>query len=317
VKPITLFDTSIATKNVGDLIIMEAVKEQITGIIPSKQIITIPSHLPITRKGWGLLKSSEFSLVGGTNLLSSHLLKYRQWKFNLSDLFCLKKTVLMGVGWWQYQDKPDLYSKMVWKRVLHKEMLHSVRDSFTEKHLKSMGFDNVTNTGCPTMWGLTPEHCSQIRPEKGDSVIFTLTDYNQNPGADIKLVNTLLDNYPTVSFWPQGTGDMNYFNSLASKFKRDVKVLNPNLTCLNEELLLSGVDYVGTRLHAGVRALQLKVRTIIIGIDNRALEKSRDFNLNVIDRKNIDDLDVLINKDIITAIELPIDNIKRWKAQFL
>ena len=47
------------------------------------------------------------------------------------------------------------------------------------------------------------------------------------------------------------------------------------------------IDYVGTRLHAGIRALQHKKRTIIIGIDNRAIEKAKDFNLTVIDRKNI------------------------------
>lgn len=314
---VTLFDTSIATENVGDLIIMDSVKKEITDIMPTQQIITIPSHLPITRKGWRLLNSSDFSLVGGTNLLSSHLLKYRQWKFNLTDLFCLKNTVLMGVGWWQYQDEPDLYSKMIWKRVLHKDMLHSVRDSFTEKQLRAMGINNVINTGCATMWDLTTEHCEQIPTSKGKSVILTLTDYNKAQEADVKLVNTLLDNYSSVSFWPQGTGDIDYFNSISSQFNNNVTLLDPNLTCLNKALQFPSVDYVGTRLHAGIRALQLKVRTIIIGIDNRALEKARDFNLNVIDRNEIDKIDALINENIETNIKLPEENIKKWKAQFL
>ena len=315
-KPITLFDTSIASKNVGDFVIMDAVKEHVAEILPARQIISMPSHLPITRRGWKSLDSTEFSLVGGTNLLSSHLLKYRQWEFNFSDLLYLKNAVLMGVGWWQYQDEPDFISKRIWKRILHKEMIHSVRDSFTEKYLKSMGFENVLNTGCPTMWNLTPEHCAQINAEKGRSVIFTLTDYNKDLASDVKLINSLLTHYESVSFWPQGTGDTAYFNTLTPELVGKVKILSPNLTCLNHELSADGVDYVGTRLHAGVRALQLKVRTLIIGIDNRALEKARDFGLNVLDRKEIDSIDHLINETNSTHIRLPIDNIESWKAQF-
>jgi polysaccharide pyruvyl transferase WcaK-like protein len=313
---ITLFDTSIASENIGDFIIMDAVKEQLSSIIPDKQIVTLPTHDTFGRDGRRLLNISEYSLVGGTNLLSSHLCKYKQWKFSKRSLNSLNHAVLMGVGWWQYQNSPDLYSKLTWNRVLHKNMLHSVRDSYTEKQLYKMGIKNVINTSCPTMWNLTAEHCGQIRSSKGNSVVVTLTDYNQDRDADLKLINCLLDNYAEVSFWPQGSNDINYFQSLYSLFKREVKLLNPNLFALNAALTHSGVDYVGTRLHAGVRALQYKVRSIIIGIDNRATEKARDFNIIVLDRKKIKELNYLINKPIINDIQLPLENIKTWKSQF-
>ncbi|WP_163131645.1 polysaccharide pyruvyl transferase family protein [Agarivorans sp. Alg241-V36] len=314
---ITLFDTSIASKNVGDFIIMDAVNEQLANIIPFEQIVTLPTHDTFGREGRRVLNLSEYSIVGGTNLLSSHLLRYQQWKFGAKDLLTLNHAVLMGVGWWQYQNSPDLYSRTVWNRVLNKKMLHSVRDSFTEKQLSKMGIKNVINTSCSTMWGLTPEHCKKINQSKSNNVVVTLTDYNRDPNADLKLINCLLDNYSEVSFWPQGSGDVSYFESLHSLFKRNVTLLNPSLTCLNNALSNADVDYVGTRLHAGIRALQYKKRTIIIGIDNRAIEKSIDFNLTVLKRTDIEKLNALINKEIETKIRIPFENIQTWKSQFV
>jgi len=313
---ITLFDTSIASKNIGDFIIMDAVREQLSCIIPFEHMVTLPTHDYIGKEGRRILNQSDYALVGGTNLLSSHLLNYMQWKLHFKDLFYLNKAVLMGVGWWQYQSSPDKYSKVIWNQILNNEMLHSVRDSFTEKMLLKMGVTNVINTSCSTMWNLTPEHCRGIKHSKADSVIATLTDYNQDRDADLSFMNCLLDNYSDVYFWPQGTGDIHYFQSLLTSLNREVKLLNPNLESLNKALLAGNVDYIGTRLHAGIRALQYKVRTVIIGIDNRAIEKSHDFNLTVLDRKEIDGLNSLININIKTEINLPIENINAWKSQF-
>ena len=80
----------------------------------------------------------------------------------------------------------------------------------------------------------------------------------------------------------------------------------------NEE----SIDFVGTRLHAGVRALQNRRRTIILGIDNRAFEKAKDFNLTVCPRDDLDKLNELINSNLQTQINLPNENIARWKSQF-
>lgn len=311
-----LFDTSIASSNVGDFIIMDAVKEQLAALDALPQCASLPTHDSFGKEGRSLLLQSNFSIVGGTNLLSSHLLKYKQWRFKYTDLPWLSNCVLMGVGWWQYQDVPDQFSSLVWKRVLHKEMLHSVRDSFTESQLKAIGLTNVINTGCPTMWNLTPEHCAAISADKSNRVVFTLTDYNQDRDSDLKLISVLKSIYQDVYFWPQGSGDISYFNSLPREAIGDVKVMPPHLNSLNAVLDSGNIDYVGTRLHAGIRALQRKIRCLIIGIDNRAIEKSKDFGLPVLSRADIDRLRDLLCSPIHLDIRLPEENINVWKQQF-
>lgn len=77
------------------------------------------------------------------------------------------------------------------------------------------------------------------------------------------------------------------------------------------------VDYVGTRLHAGIHAMNYRIRSIIIAIDNRAIEMARDFQLPIIDRVNIEtDLRKMIQSDFMTKVKIPVDNINLWKAQF-
>lgn len=313
---ICLFDTSIASLNVGDFIIMDAVKKQLSLIDKLPQLVSLPTHDNFGKEGRKIMSTAEFSLVGGTNLLSSELLKYRQWKFKFTDLAYMRNCILMGVGWWQYQNKPDLISEVIWKRILHKEMIHSVRDSFTQNQLKSIGVTNVINTGCPTMWQLTPEHCSTISEGIGKRVVFTLTDYNQDLIADGNLITSLKQNYEEVVFWPQGSEDIYYFNKFEEKIRANILILPPQLSALDEHLCLENTDYIGTRLHAGIRALQHKVRTLIIGIDNRAIEKSKDFNLPVLARKDIDNINKKINEKCGIEINMPWENINAWKSQF-
>jgi polysaccharide pyruvyl transferase WcaK-like protein len=316
-KLVTLFDTSIASLNIGDGIIMDAVREHLQPLI-TDQMVTMSTHSPNGKPGRKITKKSDYSIIGGTNLLASHLRKFNQWKFSYLDLIGLNNVVLMGVGWWQYQAKPDLYTKLIYRKILSANMLHSVRDSYTEKMLKSIGIDNVINTGCMTMWNLTPEHCSLIPSKKSDSVIFTITDYNPDIANDTNLIKTLLENYKLVTFWPQGAGDIGYFTKLIAanpQFKQ-VVILNATLDAYNDFLSTHNTDYIGTRLHAGVRALQFKRRTIIIGIDNRAKEKAKDFNIVVVDRNTEMALASLINKSLEMNIQLPIENIEKWKSQF-
>ena len=58
------------------------------------------------------------------------------------------------------------------------------------------------------------------------------------------------------------------------------------------------------------------VRTIIIGVDNRALEKKKDFNLPVINRKEIEDLNNMINSSYSLDIKLPTQDIIKFKEWF-
>lgn len=240
---------------------------------------------------------------------------FRQWDINIFNANNIGPCVLVGVGWWQYGDDPNYYTKKLYKKVLSHDLYHSVRDSYTEKQMKKMGFNNVINTGCPTMWNLTKEHCLKIPKVKSNDVVCTITDYNRDFTRDKKMFEILLDNYNNVYLWLQGTKDQEYFSKLNINNKK-IKLIPPSLKAY-DSILEKDIDYVGTRLHAGIRALQKKKRTIIIAIDNRANEKQKDFNLKCISRNDVEDLGEVIKSNFYTEINIPIDNIKKWKSQFV
>ncbi|MDP3587814.1 MAG: polysaccharide pyruvyl transferase family protein [Sulfuricurvum sp.] len=315
-KKITIFDTSIASENIGDFIIMDSVNRELKELFKNDMLFYSLTHDKVSRATYRLNKISDYSFIGGTNLLSSNMNSYNQWKINLIDSLFFKNIILMGVGWWQYQKKPNFYTKYLLKKVLNKNILHSVRDSHTEMMLKSIGINNVINTGCMTMWKLNREHCTNIPKSKSNNVVFTLTDYNKDVLNDQKLINILIQNYKRIYFWPQGSGDLEYIKTL--KNINNIEIIGGNLFSYDELLDDASIDldFIGTRLHAGIRALQKSRRTIILGIDNRAEEKSKDFNLKVLARKDIDKLEEMLKDDFLIEININEENINQWKKQF-
>ncbi|OJV15954.1 MAG: hypothetical protein BGO21_30510 [Dyadobacter sp. 50-39] len=310
-------DPSIGTSNMGDYIIQDAVKKYIRQTFPSSFVSTFPSQLSRKMDSVNLMQGQDIILVGGTNLLASNMESRFQWKVNPRDAYFLaNKIVLFGVGWWQYQDSPNPYTSQLYNNLLSKNFIHSVRDSYTRDKLHSIGIKNVVNTTCPTLWELTPEKCMAIPVKKASDVITTLTFYNKNYEQDRALIGTLQANYRNVYVWIQGFEDLHYLKELAPGMERIVTV-NPDLAFYNEALTGNDdIEYVGTRLHAGVRALQLGKRTLIVAVDNRAVEISKDTNLNVIRREDLDKCLNFINQDYVTDIRLPEEEIQLWKNQF-
>jgi polysaccharide pyruvyl transferase WcaK-like protein len=314
-KKILIYEPSILSENVGDFIIMDAVKEHLYTIFPNDMFFSAITQDKMPERTYKLNELCDYSFVGGTNILSSRMRRQRPWR--IKDTSYIHNLVLMGVGWADYQKTPDLYSRFLLKRLLHNDILHSVRDSYTEKMLISAGITNVINTGCPTMWNLTEDHCSKIPSKKADNVLFTLTDYSQDIKNDKLLIDLLKQNYKKVFFWPQGSKDMDYIQQISDL--DGIELVGGNLHAYNALLEDTSIelDYIGTRLHGGIRALQQFRRTIIIVIDNRAREKANDFNLNVIERTDIENsLVTLINSAFSTKININIENINIWKRQF-
>lgn len=314
-KCATLFDTSVATRNLGDKIIMDSVSKIISEVLPNDQLFNVPTHNYLTIDSWKCLKESSISVVGGSNLLSSNMPFYQQWKVTPLDLLFTPPTVLMGVGWWQYQSRPNWYTRWMLNKITKGSLIHSVRDNYTKNMLSSIGIDNVINTGCPTMWELTPEHCASIPTTQAESVVFTLTDYRKDPSNDFKLIELLAQQYSKVYFWPQGSGDISYFESLEASSIVDAR-LPARVDSFNELLDQEEVDYVGTRLHAGIRAMQKKKRAIILAVDNRATEKAKDTGLCVIQRSDLDSISEKIQSEWSTELSLDFFEIDRWKKQF-
>jgi len=313
-KKILIYEPSILSRNVGDFIIIDAVREQLHEVFPDGMFFNAITQDRMPKRTYKLDNECDYSFIGGTNILSSHMRKRKLWK--IKDTFYINNLILMGVGWLAYQDKPDLYTKYIFKHILHPEILHSVRDSYTEKKMISAGITNVINTGCPTTWKLTPDHCSKIPRKKAENVVFTLTDYDRDLENDKLLIKLLKQTYKKVYFWPQGSSDLEYIKLLTDL--SGIDILGGNLISYNT-LLQSDIelDYIGTRLHGGIRALQYFKRTILIIIDNRAREKGSDFNFKTIERTNIsNDLETLIYSDFPTEININLKNINIWKQQF-
>ncbi len=140
----------------------------------------------------------------------------------------------------------------------------------------------------------------------------TLTFYKKNKSKDREILNLLSDHYETVYLWLQGLSDFDYLKELKIE-KMNLIVIPPSLELYDAILEEQNIDYVGTRLHAGIRALQKNVRTLILAVDNRASEIGRDINLNVINRDQTELILPFINNSYQTQLKLPKQNIFNWK----
>ncbi len=312
-KDIGILNPAIGTSNLGDLIIYESVYNNLRKIYPKDLVTNFPTQIHTSFDAMSLMRERDLLFISGTNLLSSNLETKLQWKIHRGHKKFLKnKVVLFGCGWWQYQDEINSYTKDIYETVFNKEVLHSARDQYTVDKLKNIGIENVVNTTCPTLWNITPEKCKLIPKVKGEEVVTTLTFYHKNAVLDYRMLEILSKNYKKVHLWIQGMNDVHYYNEINSGFK-NIELLPPTMEAFDKILLNTNIDYVGTRLHAGVRALQNNVRTLILAVDNRALEIGKDVNLNVIKRENVEDSLEFINNDYQTDIKLPLENIERWK----
>lgn len=305
---------SIGSENIGDHIIQQYIDRIMAELFPSRMTISFPTRSWLSSENKAYLEHSKYAFVCGTNLLTSHMeRKPRQWCLNPLDAKKMK-AILLGVGWWQYQDDPDIYTQWLLKNILCGDHIHSVRDSYTEKKLRSIGITNVLNTACPTMWNLTEEHCAKIPHEKAKAVVTTLTNYNKNMEKDAKLLQCLSESYETVYVWLQAIEDYDYLKNL--NWLDKVSVIPPTLS-VYEEILRTDVDYVGTRLHGGIHALNYGKRSLILAVDNRAKEIAKDTGLPVVAREiEMEQLRKYIEEERETIIMLPMENINAWKEQF-
>lgn len=309
-KPV-LLDPAFDGDNVGDQIIMENCLLQLPSEFTNDNVIHVPTHRDLTNREQEDLLSAKLKILCGTNALSGHMRSYGLWRMN-SHIRIYKNTVLMGVGFDSNNKTFDFYTKLLFMTILSSKYLHSVRDTFSEAMLRSIGIKNVVYTGCPTMWKITPELCSRIPRNKADYAVCTLTDYNRDIQMDQTMLDILSEEYKRVFLWPQGIEDNEYFQKV--RLKNNIEIVPFGLEAYDKILDLKNVDYIGTRLHAGIRALGKGHRTIVISIDNRARNIGKDTGLPVIERE---DIEVLlrqrINSEFVTDIKLPIDNIRRWK----
>lgn len=203
-KNIILFNPGQSSLNLGDKIIEDGCKSVLQNVFTDDQYIDISTHLPISNKYLKYIDEPTVKFVLGSNLLMSNMCgRFRQWDIKIWNKKVIRDVVLLGVGWHQYSKNANLYTKNLYRKILSSNYIHSVRDEYTKNKLEQIGIKNVINTGCPTLWKLTEEHCKEIPRNKAENVVCTLTDYRKDPEKDKKILSILKDNYQKVYFWPQ------------------------------------------------------------------------------------------------------------------
>jgi hypothetical protein len=301
---------------------MEGVKRGLADIFDGNYVVPFPTHTtPFSvwqsyfwwKAKW--VENAEYKFIGGSNLFATNL-RYPTNDLNINLLNCkpLKNSVFCGVGNSTLDKKTNWYTQKIYKRILSQEFIHSLRDEASREMLESYGFEGI-NTGCPSLWDITPELCKEIPNEKSDSVVFTLTGAGQrDPMRDQEMLSVLKKNYKQRFFWVQTIWDTDYLQTLNDI--DDIVVIPPALESFSKFLVENDVDYVGTRLHGGIFAIRHKKRSIIITLDNRARNINRDNNINTLERENISELQSYIKSSFKTDIRVDFEAIAKWKSQF-
>lgn len=320
-EKILLIDTSVGTFNRGDEIIMECVRKELSFVTQNRFVLTLPSHVSafhwyqVWKKSiaYQNYANAQLKFVGGTNLLVKDLFThYPQWNINIFNCKYLRGSVLVGVGA-SAGEKTNTYTTYIYKKILSHKYSHSVRDERTKRYLNEMGLKAI-NTGCPTMWMLTPEFCENIPHDKSNDVVFTITPFFEKDERYQTLLDMLNANYKEVYFWPQGDADYEYLMQYDGANR--LHVISPTIEDYKRFLTEHDVDYVGTRLHGGIYAMRHGKRTIIIAVDERARGINESNNLNCIEIDNIGSLDQMINSSFPTRVRMDYKAIKEWRSQF-
>ena len=263
-------------------------------------------------------------MLSGANPLNLNywpLATFNQWAVGFLDIFYIRDIILFGVGTvtprsLSFKSKiAKIYSKYFWRKILNKEFTHAVRDKESVELLNILGLKNVKNLGCPSMWKLTHNHIRYIPKNKSDIVVTTLNSKYPSK-EDFLLIKILSEKYREIYFWPQGYTDICYFKKIVQKMNIPMKLIPPNLRAYDEFLDTYDVDYVGLRVHGGIRALQHKKRTLIIAIDHRALSWYRDFGLPAISRSKISILQDIIDQPLHVDLRIPESEIKEFLTNF-
>lgn len=321
-KKALLLDTSVGTSNIGDNIIMECVERELAPILANAFVFHLPTHVP-SFHSYAIWKNSftvqnyatcDYKFVGGSNILAKNMLThYPQWNVNIFNYKPLAGAVCVGVGAGA-GEHADAYTTHLYRKILSHSYYHSVRDERSKRYVEDILGLKAVNTGCVTMWALTPELCVQIPRKRSDNVVFTLTGGSIPDKRDQFLIDTLKREYEHVAFWIQGDKDEAYFNMFSNI--DGIEIIPPSKFAYEQVLQREKIEYVGTRLHGGIYALRYKKRAIIISIDERARSISADTGLVTIEKNDLGRLPELINSAFETKLNIPFDEIARWKAQF-
>lgn len=318
---IAVFDTAAGSQNLGDEIIMRAAMGVLRELFPQAHLWALPTHDTFGAAGRKRLRHSLFSIACGTNLIHADMPAKGLWKLPLGvqhapahiGRYQPRNLALMAVGS-NAQPLSGAASRFL-KRNLWAGLPVSARDIATSKLLEEAGIA-AAHTGCVTMWDLPDDHTATIGKDKADAVVVCLTgtrraarDYVER---DALFLDAVAKAYGKRFLWPQGQVDLEYYLSFG---RSDFEILPHSLDAY-EKLLRSGLqlDFVGSRLHAGIFAMMHGCRPLVIKIDNRAADIGDSVGLPTLASTDIAALPGMITASRPTRINLPRAAIDTWKA---
>lgn len=313
VRRIALLKPSISTKNKGDNIIVNYCEKILEGIFPFDFFCDVSTHNVIDELSRSIIDKSLHNILCGSGILTSDLFKGRmkggQWMVDETSYY--NNVILMGVGWERYQDYATKRTAQCYQKFLSKKYLHAVRDNYSLGKLAECGIKNVINTGCPTIWGMTPEAVSNIRKNIAKKAAIAFNYHQTDEKRDKVILNTAREFYgENIFLWAQSQRDIDYAEHIGLKY-------NPirTITHLSQyEIMLEfdEIDYIGCRLHGGIHALNYCQRAFIVPVDNRSAEMGEDFKLPVFNAGDIKQ----VLPYYVPEIKIDLEAINEWKGQF-
>ncbi len=312
-EAVGLADTSIGSLNLGDQIIMEAVRYEAARALPTRRLLTVPTHVAMDQRSRELARRLPVIVVGGTNLLGGTRFGRRLWKLPMRPGPLRRKFVLLGSGLIAPIERQAARVLRHQVPFLSRDGMHAVRDVSTAKALEKLGFNNVVVSGCPTTWHLSrtwkeaPRNESGIRVPRASELVFTISpaDTPETRGAIARAIQV----YRHAYLWPQGVHDHLPSECAAA----NVSVLPPTLKAFRE-VLQRDVDYLGSRLHGGIYALQHKKRALILAVDHRAIGMGEVSGLPVSPARSFEALERFLQGEMRAKFNVRDEEQRRWRA---
>jgi len=313
VRHVHLLDTSISSGNRGDDIIVDFARRHLMSAVGDSFLSTSSSHDGLGRYSRKLAARADVAFLLGSNALAAD---YRgrkfHWRVTWRDIPALaEKVVLLGVGAHKDFDRVNPRQISFLRKVLSPRHIHSVRDAQAGQILERCGLEFI-NTSCPTLWGYATVQPEMRRNPK--VACFTLTAGKPQP-SDRYLIQTLSECYERVLFWPQQEPDLAYMEQIRGAAR--IEVIAGNLAAYDATLASERPDYVGTRLHGGIRAMSYGCRTLVLSIDNRASALGAEAGVPVLARTRLEaDLVERISSNTPARITVDAAGVARFLEQF-
>ncbi len=312
-RHVHLLDTSVASDNVGDEIIVSEARQYVSEVFGDAYISTSSSHDGLGHYGRALVADADMVLLLGTNALTG---KYQRrgnfiWSVGYRDIKPLEgKVVLVGVGASTSSTEMRPRQAKLLNRLLSPHHAHSVRDETARTLLDNAGLKAV-NTSCVTLWRYRSE-MPAIPVKAAPAVCFTLTKHKGSE-HDLTMINSLRACYQKLYFWPQQMRDLGYLQQITDA--SDIEIRPANLEAYDALLANTDIDVVGTRLHGGIRGMLHGRRSLIVVIDNRARDIGKETNLPTIARDQLGDpLIQKLRDGFETQVNVPTEKIDTFLA---